>query len=74
MTTDAAAAMAQDYEKGGATLTGMPGRPGRDPRKKTPRTGAGSIGDTAFKDAVILVVVAWAILFFLAFSLRHHNV
>lgn len=54
-------------------LRGMPGNPGRDP-KKTPKTGSGSVGDIAFKDAVALVIIAWLVLFFLAYSLRHHNI
>lgn len=54
-------------------LKGMPGNPGRDP-KKTPKAGAGSIGDVAFRDALIIVVLAWAVLIFLAYSLRHHNI
>jgi hypothetical protein len=36
----------------------------------TPKT----LGEQAFKDAIILIVVAWLILFFLFFSLRRHNV
>ena len=34
----------------------------------------GTIGDMAVMDAVIIVGIAWLILFFLAFSLRRHNV
>lgn len=34
----------------------------------------GSVGDIALKDALIIVGVAWFIVFFLAFSLRRHNV
>lgn len=33
----------------------------------------GSAGDVALMDAVYIVLAAWAILFFLAFSLRKHN-
>lgn len=34
----------------------------------------GSVGDVALMDALIIVGVAWAILFMLTFSLRRHNV
>ncbi len=34
----------------------------------------GSTGDKALMDAVMIVVAAWALLFFLGFSLRSHNV
>lgn len=34
----------------------------------------GSVGDTALMDAIAIIVCAWAVLFFLAFSLRRHNV
>lgn len=34
----------------------------------------GTNGDKALIDAVIIVAIAWLILFFLAYSLRKHNV
>jgi len=34
----------------------------------------GSVGDVAVMDAICIVVAAWALLFFLSFSLRNHNV
>jgi len=34
----------------------------------------GSIGDTAVMDAICIVVAAWVVLFFLAYSLRRHNI
>lgn len=34
----------------------------------------GSIGNTALRDALTIVIVAWVILFLLTFSLRRHNV
>jgi hypothetical protein len=34
----------------------------------------GSVGDVALRDAITIVVIAWLIVFFLAFSLRRHNV
>lgn len=33
-----------------------------------------SIGDQAVMDAVVIVLIAWAVLFALAWSLRSHNV
>lgn len=33
----------------------------------------GSIGDQAFKDAVLIVCVCWAIVFATIFSLRRHS-
>jgi len=47
---------------------------GRDPERRSKSGQKGSAGDVAFNAAVMIVVVAWAVLFFLAFSLRHHNV
>lgn len=34
----------------------------------------GSPGDKAFMDAVTIIIAAWAVLFFLAWSLRSHNI
>lgn len=34
----------------------------------------GSVGDMAVMDAICIVVAAWIVLFFLAYSLRHHNI
>ncbi len=34
----------------------------------------GTIGDQAVMDAVVIVVIAWAVLAVLAFSLRRHNI
>lgn len=34
----------------------------------------GSPGDVALMDAVAIVVVAWVVLFLIAFSLRRHNI
>lgn len=34
----------------------------------------GSVGDTALMDAIAIIVAAWVVLFFLAFSLRRHNI
>lgn len=46
----------------------------REPRKPPAKGEPGSLGDTAFKDAVIIVVAAWAVLVVLAYTLRNHNV
>lgn len=34
----------------------------------------GSVGDQAVKDAILIIGVCWAIVFFVMFSLRRHNV
>jgi hypothetical protein len=34
----------------------------------------GTPGDQALMDAITIVVIAWAVLFLLAFSLRRHNI
>ncbi len=34
----------------------------------------GTVGDLAFKDALIILSVCWLFLFFLMFSLHKHNV
>lgn len=41
---------------------------GRDPKSR-PKT----VGGVALNDAALLVLGCWALLFFLAYSLRHHN-
>ena len=42
---------------------------------KQPRAGQpGSIGDQAVKDVVTMIIIAWVLLFLLAFSLRKYNV
>jgi hypothetical protein len=46
----------------------------REPKGPTLPGGKGSLGDEAFMDAIGLVIVSWAILFFLTFSLRAHSV
>lgn len=55
------------------SLVGTKDNPAREPRKR-PSTGKGSIGDTAFIDGVIIVVIAWLVVLFLSYSLRAHNV
>lgn len=47
----------------------------REPQGATAAPGdKGSAGDRALMDAVFIVLGAWLILFFLAYSLRAHNV
>lgn len=41
---------------------------GRDPKSRTK-----TVGGIALNDAALLVVGCWLLLFFLAYSLRHHN-
>jgi hypothetical protein len=35
---------------------------------------AGSLGEQATRDSVMMVVAAWSLLFLLAYSLRTHNI
>jgi len=60
-------------ETGAPPLAGTKGNPAHDPKRKD-KESKGSIGDKALMDAIIIVVAAWALLLFLAYSLRHHNV
>lgn len=46
----------------------------REPKGPTLPGGPGTTGDEAFKDAIFIVCAAWAILFFLTFSLRGHSI
>lgn len=57
----------------GPPLVGSAQNPAREPSKRKP-AGKGTVGDAAFMDAVMIVVAAWALLLFLYFSLRNHNV
>jgi len=54
-------------------LVGTARNPAHDPKVKD-TSGRGSMGDKAFMDAVLIVVIAWLFLLFLFVSLRHHNV
>jgi hypothetical protein len=51
---------------------------GRSPRLTStiePSAKAGNtVGDTAFSDAMMLVIVSWSLLFLITYSLRNHNV
>ena len=60
-----------------ATEEDRQSRPGVFTREPVgPKNGGSknSVGDVALKDAICIVLAAWAIVFFLAFSLRSHNV
>jgi hypothetical protein len=47
----------------------------REPVAPKDKSGkANSVGAQALQDAIIMVVVAWLVLFFLAWTLRAHNV
>jgi hypothetical protein len=46
----------------------------REPKGPVRKGAPGSVGDTALRDALIMVGVAWAVLFVLAFTLRAHNI
>lgn len=54
-------------------LKGTAENPARDPKSGGPAGGA-TVGDMAFKDAVIMVSVCWVLLILLWYSVRHHNV
>lgn len=73
MASTAAGTLQTEDEKS-FELKGMPKNPGRDPKRSASKVEKGSIGDVALKDALCIVVGAWLILIFLAYSLRHHNV
>jgi len=45
----------------------------REPEGPKNAASKGSIGDKALMDAIIIVLAAWVILFFLGFSLRSHT-
>jgi hypothetical protein len=46
----------------------------REPKGPKRASDKGSVGDVALMDALLIVGIAWAVLFLLAFSLRRHNV
>ncbi len=61
--------MAREEERVGAPILTS-----REPVGPKNASSKGGIGDQALMDAVMIVVAAWALLFFLGFSLRKHNV
>lgn len=46
----------------------------REPQGPKRSGDKGTIGDQALMDAILIVCIAWAILIFLGFSLRRHNI
>lgn len=46
----------------------------REPKGPKRSGDKGTVGDVALMDALLIVGIAWAVLFLLAFSLRRHNV
>lgn len=46
----------------------------REPAAPPKQGDKGGIGDTALKDAVAIIVIAWVVLFLLMFSLRSFNI
>ena len=46
----------------------------REPVGPAVKGAPGSAGEMAVRDALIIIGIAWLILFFLTFSLRAHNV
>jgi len=46
----------------------------REPVAPPKQGDKGGIGDTALKDALVIIGVAWGMLFFLMFSLRSFNI
>jgi hypothetical protein len=46
----------------------------REPKAPKRAGDPGSLGDQALKDAVIIILACWVLLFLLAFSLRKYNV
>lgn len=53
---------------------GRPIQMAREPVGPKNAGSKGSLGDQALMDAILIVVCAWAVLFFFYFSLRRHNV
>lgn len=46
----------------------------KEPRVPSSKGGNGTVGDQALMDAIILIVACWVLIFFLALSLRSHNI
>lgn len=64
-----AGVMVTENERQGQPITTT-----REPRGPKTAGDRGTAGDMAVMDAVMIVGAAWLVLFFLAFSLRRHNV
>lgn len=54
-------------------LKGSPANPARDPKKMT-SADKSSVGYKALQDAIIIIAVAWLLVLFFYFSLRHFNI
>ncbi|HEY6020633.1 MAG TPA: hypothetical protein VIY48_12300 [Candidatus Paceibacterota bacterium] len=54
-------------------LKGTPANPARDPKKMTDADKS-AVGYVALKDAILIIAVAWVIVLFFFFSLRHYNI
>lgn len=54
-------------------LKGTPDNPARDPKKMTDADKA-EVGYKALKDAIVIIVIAWVLVLFFYFSLRHYNI
>lgn len=63
--------MASEQNTASPPLVGTAGNPARDP--KSTKTKA-EVGERAFRNAVIIVLVAWAIVLFVFISLHNHSV
>ncbi len=46
----------------------------REPKGPKRSGDPGTVGDQALMDALLIVLLAWALLFMLVFSLRRHNI
>lgn len=56
-----------------ANLAGSPQNPSRDPKRRRPLQGSGSMGDQAFIDAMCILGGCLLIVLLIGFSLRNHN-
>lgn len=56
-----------------AVILGTPANPARDPSAAKDK-GPKDIGAQALNDGLFVIVVCWLFLFWLAYSLRHHNI
>lgn len=65
--------MENDGSPGRPDLKGTPDNPARDPKKMT-SADKSEVGYVAFKDCVVIIGVAWLIVGFFYFSLRHFNI
>jgi hypothetical protein len=67
--------LAKDAGQVSPPLVGTKENPARDPSATAKgNTMKGTVGDRALMDSIVLISIAWALLFMLFFSLRGHNV